>query len=50
MLNGGVLPLDLLEARTNSWIRMQQRSLVSKRSSAAANPSCTHAARPHCPA
>jgi uncharacterized protein (DUF885 family) len=24
MLNGGVLPLDLLEARTNSWIREQQ--------------------------
>jgi uncharacterized protein (DUF885 family) len=25
MLNGGVLPLDLLDARTNSWIRGQQR-------------------------
>ena len=25
MLNGGVLPLDLLDARTNSWIREQQR-------------------------
>jgi uncharacterized protein (DUF885 family) len=26
MLNGGVLPLDLLEARTDSWIRAQQRA------------------------
>ena len=25
MLNGGVLPLDLLDARTNVWIREQQR-------------------------
>jgi uncharacterized protein (DUF885 family) len=25
MLNGGVLPLDLLDSRTNSWIREQQR-------------------------
>ncbi|HEY6356658.1 MAG TPA: DUF885 family protein, partial [Vicinamibacterales bacterium] len=24
MLNGGVLPLDLLEARTNDWIREQK--------------------------
>jgi uncharacterized protein (DUF885 family) len=24
MLNGGVLPLDLLDSRTNSWIRAQQ--------------------------
>jgi uncharacterized protein (DUF885 family) len=24
MLNGGVLPLDLLEARTNSWIAQQK--------------------------
>jgi uncharacterized protein (DUF885 family) len=24
MLNGGVLPLDLLDARTNSWIKAQQ--------------------------
>jgi len=27
MLNGGVLPLDLLESRTNSWIKDQQRGL-----------------------
>ncbi len=26
MLSGGVLPLDLLEARTDSWIRAQQRT------------------------
>jgi uncharacterized protein (DUF885 family) len=26
MLNGGVLPLDLLEARTDSWIREQKHS------------------------
>jgi uncharacterized protein (DUF885 family) len=25
MLNGGVLPLDLLDARTNVWIREQKR-------------------------
>jgi len=25
MLNGGVLPLDLLEARTNSWIQQRKR-------------------------
>jgi uncharacterized protein (DUF885 family) len=25
MLNGGVLPLDLLDSRTNSWIREQRR-------------------------
>jgi uncharacterized protein (DUF885 family) len=25
MLNGGVLPLDLLDARTNAWIRDQKR-------------------------
>jgi uncharacterized protein (DUF885 family) len=24
MLNGGVLPLDLLEARTDGWIKAQQ--------------------------
>jgi len=24
MLNGGVLPLDMLDARTNSWIRAQK--------------------------
>ncbi len=24
MLNGGVLPLDLLDARTNHWIKEQQ--------------------------
>jgi len=27
MLNGGVLPLDLLDARTNAWIRQQKRRL-----------------------
>jgi uncharacterized protein (DUF885 family) len=26
MLNGGVLPLDLLDSRTNAWIKEQQRS------------------------
>ena len=26
MLNGGVLPLDLLEARTESWIKAQQKA------------------------
>jgi uncharacterized protein (DUF885 family) len=26
MLNGGVLPLDLLEARTDSWIRVHKRA------------------------
>ena len=29
MLNGGVLPLDLLEARTDSWIKAQQGQLKS---------------------
>jgi len=24
MLNGGVLPLDLLDSRTDSWIRAQK--------------------------
>jgi len=24
MLNGGVLPLDLLDARTNSWIQREK--------------------------
>jgi uncharacterized protein (DUF885 family) len=24
MLNGGVLPLDLLDSRTNSWIREEK--------------------------
>jgi hypothetical protein len=24
MLNGGVLPLDLLDSRTNSWIQAQK--------------------------
>lgn len=28
MLNGGVLPLDLLEARTNGWIREQQHRRI----------------------
>jgi uncharacterized protein (DUF885 family) len=27
MLNGGVLPLDLLDSRTNSWIQEQQREV-----------------------
>jgi uncharacterized protein (DUF885 family) len=27
MLNGGVLPLDLLDARTNSWIRAQKTTV-----------------------
>ena len=32
MLNGGVLPLDLLEARTNDWIHEQKhhRKLAAK--------------------
>jgi uncharacterized protein (DUF885 family) len=29
MLNGGVLPLDLLEARTNSWIKDQKAGIKS---------------------
>jgi hypothetical protein len=29
MLNGGVLPLDLLDARTDSWIRAQQAAIKS---------------------
>jgi uncharacterized protein (DUF885 family) len=29
MLNGGVLPLDLLEARTNDWIRERQHGNVA---------------------
>ena len=29
MLNGGVLPLDLLDARTNSWIKDQQAGIRS---------------------
>jgi uncharacterized protein (DUF885 family) len=29
MLNGGVLPLDLLDARTNSWIRAQKSAIKS---------------------
>jgi hypothetical protein len=32
MLNGGVLPLDLLDARTNAWIREQRnRSKLAAR-------------------
>jgi hypothetical protein len=27
MLNGGVLPLDLLDSRTNSWIRAQKHGV-----------------------
>jgi uncharacterized protein (DUF885 family) len=26
MLNGGVLPLDLLDSRTNSWIKEQKHA------------------------
>ena len=29
MLSGGVLPLDLLDSRTNSWIREQKRGIKS---------------------
>jgi uncharacterized protein (DUF885 family) len=29
MLSGGVLPLDLLDSRTNSWIQEQQRGIKS---------------------
>jgi uncharacterized protein (DUF885 family) len=29
MLNGGVLPLDLLDARTNSWIQAQKAAIKS---------------------
>jgi uncharacterized protein (DUF885 family) len=29
MLNGGVLPLDLLDARTNSWIKDQKAGIKS---------------------
>ena len=50
MLNGGVLPLDLLEARTNRWIRIQQHSLPSKRTASAVNQLCAPAVRQHCPA
>jgi uncharacterized protein (DUF885 family) len=28
MLNGGVLPLDLLDARTNSWIQAQKKTAI----------------------
>ncbi len=31
MLNGGVLPLDLLDARTNSWIQEQKTAVKSAR-------------------
>jgi uncharacterized protein (DUF885 family) len=27
MLNGGVLPLDLLDSRTNSWIQAQKTAV-----------------------
>jgi uncharacterized protein (DUF885 family) len=30
MLNGGVLPLDLLDARTNSWIQAQKQGAATK--------------------
>ncbi len=30
MLNGGVLPLDLLEARTNDWIREEQHTKTAR--------------------
>jgi uncharacterized protein (DUF885 family) len=29
MLNGGVLPLDMLDARTNSWIKAQKRTAAA---------------------
>jgi len=29
MLSGGVLPLDLLDSRTNSWIREQKTAAKS---------------------
>jgi hypothetical protein len=29
MLNGGVLPLDLLDARANSWIKDQKAGIKS---------------------
>jgi uncharacterized protein (DUF885 family) len=29
MLNGGVLPLDLLDARTNGWIKDQKAGIKS---------------------
>jgi uncharacterized protein (DUF885 family) len=29
MLNGGALPLDVLEARTNAWIAAQKASQVA---------------------
>ncbi len=35
MLNGGVLPLDLLDSRTASWIRQQK---LAVKSSAANRP------------
>jgi uncharacterized protein (DUF885 family) len=31
MLNGGVLPLDLLDSRTESWVRAQQLAPNSAR-------------------
>src|SRR6202020_2752764 len=35
MLNGGVLPLDLLDARTNSWIKDQKAGIKSAANCAA---------------
>jgi hypothetical protein len=35
MLNGGVLPLDLLDSRTTSWIRQQK---LAAKSTAATQP------------
>jgi hypothetical protein len=31
MLNGGVLPLDLLDARTNDWIHQQKHHVKPPR-------------------
>jgi hypothetical protein len=36
MLSGGVLPLDLLDSRTNSWIQEQKRG---RKTTAANQPS-----------
>jgi hypothetical protein len=30
MLSGGVLPLDLLDSRTNSWIQEQKPTVKSR--------------------
>jgi uncharacterized protein (DUF885 family) len=38
MLNGGVLPLELLESRTNDWIRSQKLAAASATANGAATP------------